>query len=136
MQVRCACFACRSGRKAFSGASTDEPLAIPSLVWGGHGARSVETKEKRETVSAMYPTPELTANVRSYSSLRLGPWDCSFSDRAKVTASVVDIESEAHSVLFPATVVDTGGGTFEASPLCPHTMMAINACMILLHQDQ
>lgn len=38
---------------------------------------------------------------------------CSFQDRARVTASVVDIESDAHTVLFPATVSDRGSGNYE-----------------------
>ena len=37
----------------------------------------------------------------------------SFQERAKVTASVVDIDSDAHTVLFPATVSDRGGGNYE-----------------------
>lgn len=38
---------------------------------------------------------------------------CSFQERAKVTASVVDIESDAHTVLIPATVSDRGSGNYE-----------------------
>jgi hypothetical protein len=38
---------------------------------------------------------------------------CSFQERARVTASVVDIESDAHTVLFPATVSDRGSGNYE-----------------------
>jgi hypothetical protein len=30
-----------------------------------------------------------------------------------VTASVLDIESDAHTVLFPATVSDRGSGNYE-----------------------
>lgn len=36
-----------------------------------------------------------------------------FLERAKVSANVVDIESEAQSILFPASVTDLGGGDYE-----------------------
>ena len=39
----------------------------------------------------------------------------SLQERAKVTASVVDIDADAHTVLFPATVSDRGGGNYEVS---------------------
>jgi hypothetical protein len=47
------------------------------------------------------------ATIVAFSRLR------SFQERARVTASVVDIESDAHTVLFPATVSDRGSGNYK-----------------------